>query len=187
MSAERAVFGLSLAWLVGGAIYASLSPWAVETELRVLAWTGWGAVGFLIAALGASPLQRIAERVGKKWKVAATRRALGLAAAAWASLHFVAAVAGFVGPAWTGILHRAYLRAGLIAMVILVCLALTSFPRVVRALRVPLWKELHRLAYVAAICAVLHVVRAPYVTWWLAMVIAGVIGVGFVLRLVPRR
>ena len=75
-------------------------------------------------------------------------------------------------------------------LVILLALWATSYPRVVRALRVRLWKPLHGLAFVAALLALQHALLAPMgeKAWVLALL--GVFGLGIVVRAAlawPRR
>jgi sulfoxide reductase heme-binding subunit YedZ len=114
------------------------------------------------------------------------RRALGLLAACTALLHFEVAM-------WTSPLsiaeqfEDATLRFGFGAFLVLVLLALTSFPGVVTSLKLRSWKELHRLAYVAWICALLHGLFAPYAWIRGLCAIAAVVLTLAVLRLVPRR
>jgi sulfoxide reductase heme-binding subunit YedZ len=79
-----------------------------------------------------------------------------------------------------------HLRAGLLALCVLVALLLSSFPSLVRLLGLRTWKELHRLAYVAALLVLQHVLLAPFApraTVLLLFALAA--GVGL-LRWLPR-
>ena len=64
---------------------------------------------------------------------------------------------------------------------------MTSVPRAVRALRVRLWKPLHRLSYAAAALVVLHLVLSPFVERAVVVVVAGALGAGALARLLTLR
>jgi DMSO/TMAO reductase YedYZ heme-binding membrane subunit len=160
---------------------------------RALACTrgfGWFGLGCLCAALCVTPLTRLATRISsfadaRDPRLFALRRSFGLAAFAAAALHVSVALGGVPGT-WIGLLDKPSLRAGLSGLLILALLALTSFPVLVRFLRLRLWKELHRLAYAALACASLHVLLGPFVPVrafaWLA---GGTLVIGL-LRVLPR-
>lgn len=112
------------------------------------------------------------------------RRALGLASTASASLHSVLGM--YSSPLQLAEqVEDAHLRFGFGALLVLLLLALTSFPRLVQRLRLRSWKELHRLAYVAFPLALLHGLLGPYASTR-ALIGIGVVvaGVGL-LRLWP--
>jgi DMSO/TMAO reductase YedYZ heme-binding membrane subunit len=164
-------------------------PWAFERALFFTRASGWCATALLLLALCASPIGRIARRAGRPADrgVAASRRALGIAAAAVATVHGALALSTYLAGALGHVLDFVWVRAGMIAWSVLAALWLTSYPRVVRALRVKLWKPLHRLAYVAALFALQHAILAPLAprSWVLgAFGIAAVVGL---LRFVPAR
>lgn len=171
-----------VAWLAAGifALVATHSEtWGPASILIWVRLLGWAAAVLLIGAIVASPIARVATRIRKRRvPITQTRRALGLAAAASASVHAAAAYWGWLEASPTPVWTWGYLRAGLFALIILVLLALTSFPRLVRAARIRLWKPLHRLAYVAAILTAIHLIGAPFAprTLLIALIIA-VIGI----------
>jgi sulfoxide reductase heme-binding subunit YedZ len=137
------------------------------------AWTrgvGWLALSCLAAALCASPLLkcvRLKPGLAVRW-----RRSLGLAAVGGGLIHAgsalkdVPASAAFDTPG---------LRAGLACLLILFGLGATSFPRLVRRLRLRNWKELHRLAYLAFPLALFHALQSPFAPLrallWLALIV----------------
>ena len=82
-------------------------------------------------------------------------------------------------------LVRPYLRAGAAATVILAALLVTSFPPLVRSLRVRLWKELHRFAYLAALFAMQHLALAPFAPKREVFVGATVFAVCWATRFAP--
>ncbi|HEX4352698.1 MAG TPA: hypothetical protein VHZ95_07295 [Polyangiales bacterium] len=113
---------------------------------------GWIALVALCGALAITPFARL--RAHRSWP--AIRRALGIAAASGALAH--AAYAYFALPGIRPALwSAAQLRAGVAALLVLICLLATSFRPLLRA-----WKELHRLAYAACALAFLHVVLGPF-------------------------
>lgn len=179
-SLNRVIAGLFVLGVVAVALGVEGEADAYSDVVALVRGFGYLAFVLLSAALCVSPLCRLLGA-----RVSALRRALGLAAASGAALHAVAASSSsplslreqFADP---------HLRFGIGALAVLWMLALTSFPRLVRALRLRSWKQLHRLAYVAWCCAWLHALFSPYV--WLPSllglaVVVLLIGLG---RLWPR-
>ncbi len=163
--------------------------WALERDLFLVRASGWCALAALSGALCASPIGRVIARVrgGAEPYVSALRRALGITAAASATLHGALALSTYLRDALDRVLELSWIRAGVLAWLVLAALWITSYPAAVRALRVRLWKPLHRLAYVAALFALQHTLLAPLAprTWVLA-VFGAVLAIGL-LRLVPKR
>ena len=93
----------------------------------------------------------------------------------------------YLDASWRAVEYWPYLRAGVAALAILLALLITSYPGLVRALRVRLWKPLHRLAYVAAILVFQHLVLAPFATKRLVFVLFGTLLVVEMLRFLPAR
>jgi DMSO/TMAO reductase YedYZ heme-binding membrane subunit len=166
--------------------------WAFERELFVLRASGWCSLVLLLLALCASPVGRVA----RAWRgggrviaafVPAFRRALGISAAALATLHGALALRGYLADSWAYLAELTWARAGLLAWAILAALWITSYPRAVAGMRVRAWKPLHRLAYAAAFFAFQHALLAPLApSGWVLGVFGAALAVG-VLRFVPRR
>ncbi|MEF3273326.1 MAG: sulfoxide reductase heme-binding subunit YedZ [Chloroflexus sp.] len=117
--------------------------------------TGWFALVLLLATLACTPLSRwLGWKQCIRW-----RKPLGLYSFAYASLHLAIFVVLDYGLDLNliaqAILEKRYIIAGLAAFLLLIPLALTSTTSWQRRLR-HWWKRLHRLVYVAAICAVAH-------------------------------
>lgn len=117
--------------------------------------TGRWALKFLLISLAVTPVRRLTG-----WNAAIQyRRMLGLFAFFYASLHFLSywafdltfAVGAMIGD----ILKRPFITMGFAAFLLLLPLALTSTRGWIRRLG-KTWTPLHRLVYIAAICAVIH-------------------------------
>lgn len=147
---------------------------AAAIPLLLLAWDVWRG------ELGVNPITTITNRTGKTalilltlslactpaniitgWrKPLAVRKALGLWAFAYASLHLL----NFVGLDYgfdvrmilaDGLPTKPYILVGLAAFLILAPLAITSTKGWMKRLG-PGWKSLHKWVYVAGIAAVVH-------------------------------
>jgi sulfoxide reductase heme-binding subunit YedZ len=123
--------------------------------------TGFATLRLLVISLAVTPLRRLSVRLS--WMVR-FRRLLGLFAFFYGSLHLltwlwlysgfsIAAMADDLG-------KRRYIMMGMAAWVLLVPLAATSTNWSIRKLGGKRWQALHRLAYVSAICGVIHY-------WWI--------------------
>ncbi|PYN32968.1 MAG: sulfoxide reductase heme-binding subunit YedZ [Candidatus Rokuibacteriota bacterium] len=148
----------------------------------------------LLASLAMTPL-RIA--FGLSWPIT-VRRLLGLFAFAYVCLHFSVWIVldfFFDWPRmWADIVKRPYITMGMLALLSLIPLAATSTTSMIRRLGARNWTRLHRLAYVAAVCAVVHYlwlakvgVKDPY--WYAAalVVLLGVRGWEWARRVIRRR
>jgi sulfoxide reductase heme-binding subunit YedZ len=135
----------------------------------------WGLVGcvLLAAVLTFSPLRVLFPRSGLARALNRHRRLTGVAAFTYALLHFAAHTRhvydGTFETFWKEI-GKLFQLAGLGALVILLVLTVTSLDVAVRRLGARAWKNLHRLAYVAAALAAWHQAVArkvfpPQVIW----------------------
>jgi methionine sulfoxide reductase heme-binding subunit len=133
--------------------------------------TGWYALLLLTISLSITPL-----RTFTKWHaLIRVRRLLGLFSFFYATLHLATwfvfdklfALTGSQGAAaelWQAVVadvvKRPYITMGMATYLMLLPLAVTSTKGMIRRLGGKRWNKLHRLAYVAAITAVIHF-------WWL--------------------
>jgi methionine sulfoxide reductase heme-binding subunit len=153
--AKALVFVIALgpaALLVRGFLTGDLDVNPAET---IQLQTGRWALRFLLISLAVTPLRRLTG-----WNVVIQyRRMLGLFAFFYASLHFLSYWSfdlGFSFAAMAGdILKRPFIALGFTAFLLLVPLAVTSTKGWIRRLGRN-WTRLHRLVYLAAICAVVH-------------------------------
>lgn len=124
---------------------------ALEREL------GEWALRFLLAGLAITPLWRLTGLNLSKY-----RRAVGLTAFAYVSLHLATYVVldyQFAwGQIWGDIVKRPYIMVGMAAFVLLLPLAATSNAASIRRLGAQAWKRLHWLVYAIVPLAALHFV-----------------------------
>ena len=122
----------------------------------LLRGTGLWTLRMLCVLLLVSPLR---EAMG--WTaLARLRRMLGLFVFFYAQVHFVAYVWLDQSGQWEDILgdvpKRPFILVGLLAFILLIPLALTSFNAAMRLMGAARWRHLHRAVYVIALLAILH-------------------------------
>jgi len=134
-------------------------PW--ETDLganpveTLLHETGRDALAILILTLVITPLRRFTG-----WnRLQSVRRMVGLWSFFYAGCHFLIYVIfnqlGDVNAIVEDVLERRFIFVGMLALLILLMLALTSTTAAIRRLGRN-WQRLHRLVYVAAAAGVVH-------------------------------
>jgi sulfoxide reductase heme-binding subunit YedZ len=143
------------AWLAYAAFADELTANPID---YITDTTGVSALALLVLSLCVTPLRRLTG-----WnEIIRLRRMLGLFAFFYACLHLTtwAAVDQFfdVQGMAADILERPFITIGMATFLLLLPLALTSNAAMIRRLG-KRWQRLHRLAYVAAITAVIHF-------WW---------------------
>ncbi len=149
------VFVLALvpaAWLVWAAFTSNLGVNPAETiQLQTGRWT----LRLLLTTLAVTPIRRVTGWNG----VVQYRRMLGLFAFFYATLHFASYIVldqYFAFDAMMAdVIKRPFITVGFAAFVSMLPLALTSTKGWIRRLG-RRWQTLHRLVYVAGICAVIH-------------------------------
>ena len=116
---------------------------------------GLWTLRFLIASLAITPLRQLTGISLLRY-----RRVLGLLAFYYALLHLTTYLVLDQGldfdAIWADILKRLYITIGMACFVVLLPLAVTSNNLAIRRLGGKVWQRVHRLAYLAAILAVLH-------------------------------
>ena len=144
---------LPFVWLVWAAATNRLGADPVKAiELRLGLW----GLQFLLASLCVSPLRGLGLNLLK------FRRALGVMAFFYIAMHFLAWVVLDMGLRWDEILRdlykRPYIILGMIGLMAMLPLAVTSTNAAIQRLGSARWRRLHRLAYVAAVAGALHFV-----------------------------
>jgi sulfoxide reductase heme-binding subunit YedZ len=103
------------------------------------------------------------------------RQALGITAFVYASLHFLFFC---VDKGWMATFKEFGLVLGLISTLVMMVLAITSNRRSMKFMR-KFWKKMHRMAYLAGMLAVCHVVLLEHGDW---IPYAVLLVIGFTLR-----
>jgi methionine sulfoxide reductase heme-binding subunit len=173
---------IPLAFVVFQAVTGDLGADPVKTLERTL---GLYALQFLIATLCVTPLRRFTGIMLIRF-----RRALGLLTFLYAALHLTVwmtlDLAFRWGEIWADIVKRPYILVGMIALLVMVPLAVTSNNTSVRRLGGQVWQRLHKLTYVAAALGALHFVMLSKV--WNVDLVLYTVGIAalLALRLVPQ-
>jgi len=116
---------------------------------------GLSALKLLLLTLMITPLVRYSRQTA----LMMLRRPLGLYAALFASAHLCVYIAYDLQFNWpmvaSEIAKRPYITVGFVAWLLLLALAITSLPKLVRSMG-KRWKQLHNFIYLIGILACLH-------------------------------
>jgi sulfoxide reductase heme-binding subunit YedZ len=158
----------------------------------ILHHLGFMACLLLAIVLTFTPLRVLFPRWGVALAVNRHRRLVGVSACAYAVLHFglhVIYEGGLetVGTTLAVALDKPFQLTGLIALAVLLVLAVTSLPAAVRWLGGRRWKNLHRLAYVAAALAAYHQAAARKIFPEQVLWIFGPLALLEIARMVKQR
>jgi len=119
-------------------------------------WLGQWAFRLLLVTLALTPLRVL---FGMTWQIN-LRRLLGLFAFSYACLHFGVWILVDHFLNWdqmiADIVKRRYITVGMLALVLMVPLAMTSTGRTIKRLGGSAWRRLHRLIYLVGVLAALH-------------------------------
>lgn len=138
---------------------------------------GLGALWLLLFTLSLTPLTKLT-----RWKgFALIRRQLGLWTLAYAVLHLLSYALFILGLDWarlgSEIVKRPYIIVGMLALIGLICLGVTSNRWSMRRLG-KRWKTLHKLVYLILGLVLLHffwVVRADMREWAIYAAVAALL------------
>jgi sulfoxide reductase heme-binding subunit YedZ len=143
--------------LIWGAVTNNLGP---DPIARITFSTGATTLNLLTISLAITPVRRVLRPLA--W-IGPWRKIIGLFAFFYATLHlftYIALYAGFNVHAMIGdIAKRRYITMGLLAWLLLLPLAATSFNWAIRKMGGKQWKRLHKLVYFAAVAGIIHY-------WW---------------------
>ncbi len=159
-------------WLFWRAATGGLGPDPVRTLKHLY---GEIALGLLVAGLAVSPLRRLTGLSLLRF-----RRAIGLLAFAYVCFHvavwLLLDIQLDAAAAWEDIFERPHITVGMVGVVLLVPLALTSSDRALRRMGPQAWRRLHMLVYPAALAGAIHYLMLVK-TWepapilWLAVIL----------------
>ena len=149
--------------LVCGAVPLALLIWdqghhqlGANPQNFLILTTGMMTLIFLMLTMAVTPLRKI---TGLNWLIQ-FRRMLGLCAFFYGCLHFLCFFSldrGFsIQSTLAEMIKRKYLIVGSAALLMMTPLAITSTNAMIKRLGGRRWRALHRLAYIAAICGVIH-------------------------------
>lgn len=186
----RSVCMTMVGLLVVSCIWFGLSlDYAFATELWWIQASGYSALGALFLSLSVTPFFVVWNRVVAEPQSSviwiAFRRSFGMTAAWLGMLHAAVVLVTYLHESWSLILTAPYLRAGFVAVLILLALLLTSYPRLSRLLHIRFWKQLHRLSYIVAVLLFQHLLQAPFAPRWLTLVLFTCLLLVGSLRLLP--
>jgi len=179
--------------LVNGAVPLALLVWdqahnrlGANPQNFLILTTGMMTLIFLVLTMAVTPLRKIA---GWNWLIQ-FRRMLGLYAFFYGCLHFLCFFSldrGFsISSTLTEMTKRKYLIVGSTALMAMIPLAVTSTNAMIKRLGGKRWRALHRLAYVAAICGVIHYYMQVKADVRLPLVFATALGVLLGYRLLDH-
>src|SRR5262245_41687615 len=166
-----------LAW---DALHGHLGANPVNFAIRT---TGILSLIFLVLSLTVTPLMRLAQ-----WSsLGQLRRVMGLYAFFHALVHFGLFYLfdrnANLGDVLSEIALRRYLLVGIVGLLVMVPLAVTSTNRMIQRLGPKRWKRLHRLAYLAATAGALHYYMLVKADTTQPIIFAVLLGVLFAYRL----
>lgn len=139
-------------------LYLGLTDQLGADPVKVLERSlGLWSLRFLVLGLLITPLWRSGGP-----NLVAYRRAIGLLAFIYAALH-VGVYAWLdqgldLGAIWRDIVKRPYITVGLLALLVLIPIAISSNDTMIKRLGAVVWQKLHRWVYLAAAAAALHFV-----------------------------
>jgi len=160
---ENEIRFIKLLILVNGAVPLALLGWdakhhqlGANPQNFAILTTGMMTLIFLVLTMAVTPLRKV---TGWNWLIQ-FRRMLGLYAFFYACVHFQLFFSldrGFsISSTLTEMVKRKYLIVGSTALIVMIPLAVTSTNAMIKRLGGKRWRALHRLAYLAAICGVIH-------------------------------
>jgi DMSO/TMAO reductase YedYZ heme-binding membrane subunit len=175
---------IKLLVLVCGAVPLLLLGWdqahhrlGANPQNFIILTTGMMTLIFLTLTMAVTPVRKVFDL---NW-VIQLRRMLGLYAFFYGCLHFLCFYSLDRAFSLSSTLHeivaRKYIWFGLTAVLVMTPLAITSTNAMIKRLGGKRWRALHRLAYAAAICGVIHYYMQVKADVRLPLVFAGVLTV----------
>jgi ferredoxin-NADP reductase/DMSO/TMAO reductase YedYZ heme-binding membrane subunit len=169
-----------LAW---DAVQGDLGANPVNFAIRT---TGILSLIFLVLSLTVTPLSQLS---GWSW-LGQFRRVFGLYAFFHAFIHFglffIFDRSGNVADTLSEVGMRRYLLVGIVGVLIMLPLAVTSTNRMIQRLGPKRWKLLHRLAYLAAVAGALHYYMLVKADTTIPLIFAAIFTILFAYRLIAH-
>jgi sulfoxide reductase heme-binding subunit YedZ len=157
---KRVLFALCLVPLAVLFYYGYQGDLTANPIEYITHYTGDWALRFLLITLAVTPLRTILGRP----QLTRFRRMFGLFAFFYAVCHFgiwfVLDKFFSLPEMWADVMKRRYITMGMLGLLILIPLAVTSTAAWVRRLGWVRWQKLHRIVYIAPAAGVIHY-------WWL--------------------
>ena len=165
-------------WLVLNALLGDLGADPAKTIVKELGF--WAAVLLWVSLLSSSLSRRV-----KIAFLLRRRRMLGLFAFFYALIHLLSYLTFILGWRWdligNELTKRPYIVVGMVAVLLLVPLALTSTKRAQKALGRS-WKRLHQLVYPAALLVLIHIIWMVRASYLEALIFSVCLGLLFIER-----
>jgi sulfoxide reductase heme-binding subunit YedZ len=147
------LYAVPLVWLIVRAVTDDLGANPAEKLIRE---TGEWTLRWLWLTLAVSPLRDVASLPA----LLRHRRALGVTTFLYAVLHFLSYAWLDKGLVLDDIVRditkRNFILVGVLALILMTPLALTSFNRAIKAMGGKRWQALHKLVYAVALLGLLH-------------------------------
>ena len=147
------LYAIPLVWLIVRAVADDLGANPAEKLIRE---TGDWTLRWLWLTLAVSPLRDVASLPA----LLRHRRALGVTTFLYAVLHFLSYAWLDKGLMLDDIVRditkRNFILVGVLALILMTPLALTSFNRAIKAMGGKRWQALHKLVYAVALLGLLH-------------------------------
>jgi DMSO/TMAO reductase YedYZ heme-binding membrane subunit len=168
-----AKFALLVNGLVPGAMLMWDNYWhqlGANPVDRAIHVTGLTALTFLVLTLAVTPVRKIS---GWNW-LSHFRRMLGLFAFFYAlahfSIYFCLERQLSVSAVVLDVIQNNFILFGMIALLLMVPLAITSTNASIKRLGAARWKRLHELVYISVICAGMHYAMFGKLVGWQALI-----------------
>ena len=152
---------LGLTWICARYLHTEFT-W--EAEQLLIRETGILAFVLFVGSFLCTPARRLLKALGYgSLQLASWRRSLGLASTFAALCHLGVLMGLHIGDAPVfGAWFQPYAQAGAAALLLLLILSLSSFPRPTRLFKLKHWKTLHRVVFVVFLLLLVHVLFGPH-------------------------
>ncbi|WP_323733310.1 ferric reductase-like transmembrane domain-containing protein [Candidatus Bandiella euplotis] len=132
---------------------------------------GYSALFFLVSVLLLNPLVTVASKFSLPRKINRHRRIIGVASFVYAFFHAFLYIEKKGGSFFSKWLFHPVILPGVIVVIILFFLALTSNQFSIKRMGVIAWKKLHRLVYIAQFLIFCHLFLQGGTSRWIALLV----------------